>query len=111
MMVCRIVAPRRNQVNVDVEQFVIDTVRRSDPILRRFTARNAQRIAVAIAVPAQLQPPIEFAVMGQQHVGALRSLTTHAEPVTWPLQQLRWKQFGSSLTNARKRVAVSDSAA
>lgn len=72
MMMWRIVAPRRDQMDVDVEQFVIESVDRQARFFARFTARNAQRIGVAVAVSAQLQPSTEFAVMGQQHVGALR---------------------------------------
>lgn len=71
VMVCRIIATRGYQVDVDVEQRIAQGFDDESGFFVRFATRDTQRIAVAVAVSAELQPAIEFAVMRQQHVRAL----------------------------------------
>ena len=69
MVVRRIVATRRDQVDVHVEERSAERIRGEPGLLERFAAGNAQWIVVTVTVPAELQPTIELSVMRQQHVG------------------------------------------
>ena len=73
VMVRRVVQPRRNQVNVDVEEQIAHGFDDQTRLLERFPARDPERIAVAVAVSAELQPAIQFAMVREEHV-RLRSI-------------------------------------
>ncbi len=56
-----------NRVNIKVKYFKAHELKRfQSGFLKRLSSRYPGCVAIAISVPAQLQPPIEFFMMGKQ---------------------------------------------
>jgi hypothetical protein len=69
MVVRRIVATRRDQMDVHVEERSAERLRGESGFFERFAACHAQWVVVTVTVATKLQPAIELSVMRQQHVG------------------------------------------
>ena len=54
-------------MNVEVDDIRLQRRYREARLFCRFSARNRQRIGVAVGMAAQLQPSTDLRVMGQQH--------------------------------------------
>jgi hypothetical protein len=54
-------------VAIEIEDFRLDDKLRQTRFFLRLAQRHACEISIAVGVPAQLQPAIEFAVMREQH--------------------------------------------
>ena len=54
-------------MNVEVDDIRLQRRYREARLFCRFSARNRQRIGVAVGMAAQLQPSADLRVMGQQH--------------------------------------------
>ena len=68
VMMRRIAAMGGYQMDVDVEQVIAHGLDFEPRFFARFTQGNTQRVGIAIAVAAQLQPAIQLAVMREEHM-------------------------------------------
>ena len=67
MEVGRVAAARRNGVDIQIKDVVVDRRDHEAGLFRGFPAGHGQRVGIAIGVPAELQPAAEFGVVGHQH--------------------------------------------
>lgn len=67
MLVLRLVAAGGNHMAIQIENGVLDFQSVKPRFLLGFTQRHTYQVGVTVGVAPQLQPAIQFAVMGEQY--------------------------------------------
>ena len=88
VQVLRLAGASRDHVNVEVDRCGVDGEVGDPALLHRLPQRDAGEVGVAVGVPAQLQPPPQLAVIGEQsppllmveHQGGAGEMPRQASP-------------------------------